>query len=122
MSIASEAGVKAFIDGFPRQPRKILGKPTFLTLQDLLKDIKENATSVSCPLGGGAHGYLGAVLSPAKYATIAQIAFIIPTNPGTMAVVIGNTSALRDAELRQFNMEKKLFSEFVNITGRSVNK
>jgi hypothetical protein len=30
MSIASEAGVKAFIDGFPNQPQKIIGKPTFL--------------------------------------------------------------------------------------------
>jgi hypothetical protein len=41
MSIASEEGVKAFLDGFPKQPRKIIDKPNYQDLHKLMNDIKE---------------------------------------------------------------------------------
>lgn len=116
MSITNEAGVKALLEGFPKQPKKIVGKPNYQKLNDLMKDIKENAASVPCPLGGGNHGYLGTVLTPAHYATIVSIPFAIPANPGAHAVVQGPNVTARDAEIRLFNMEKALRTEYLQVT------
>jgi hypothetical protein len=49
-------------------PIKIAGLPTFQTLKELKQDLEANAASVSSSLGGGHHGYLGALLDAQTYA------------------------------------------------------
>ena len=49
----------------------IHGEPTYDSLTILFNQLKANARSVRTSLGGGNHGYLGLLLSPAQYATIA---------------------------------------------------
>jgi hypothetical protein len=71
MSKLTVATIEQLIAGFPCQPEKICGMPTYETLQALKSDLKSNASLVDCSLGGGLHGYLGAPISPAAYATIA---------------------------------------------------
>ena len=49
----------------------IHGEPNYNSLTIILNQLKANARSVQTFLGGGHHGYLGLLLSPAQYATIA---------------------------------------------------
>ena len=56
---------------------QIHGEPTYETLTALFNHLKANTCSVQTSLGGGQHGYLGLVLSPAQYNTIT------PNNPFT---------------------------------------
>ena len=97
MSSATETGVKALLEGFPNQPTKIIGKPTYHSLYELKRAVKANASSVSCSLGGGSHGYLGAVLTPAEYALITATAFVLPVHPG---VPPANLAAMANAAAR----------------------
>jgi hypothetical protein len=62
---------------------RILGQPTYKTLQNLSTEIKANAASVPSTLGGGHYGHLGLILSPDRYATLAHtVPWVSPDNPG----------------------------------------
>jgi hypothetical protein len=65
---------------------KIHGKPVYESLQNVLIELKANASSVPSTLGGGQHGHLGLLLSTARYLTV-PLAFpwITPGNPGPFA-------------------------------------
>jgi hypothetical protein len=84
-----------FIESFPHPTLpKVSGQPTYATISSIKKLVAANAASVSCNNGGGLHGYLGIVLSPAVYATIAAAPFIAPVYPGPHpAVAFGATAA-----------------------------
>jgi hypothetical protein len=62
---------------------RIHGKPTYESLQNLLTELKANASSVPSTLGGGLHGHLGLLISDARYAALAHtIPWASPGNPG----------------------------------------
>jgi hypothetical protein len=123
MSIATVTGIDALIEGFPHKPSKILGLPTFETLKELKLALEANASSVTSNLGGGRHGYLGAVIDAQTYAIIvgnnaagAAQPFIIPTFPGVLPVVVGGNQAAREEELRVFNVASHAWREYNNVT------
>ena len=53
-----------------KTPTPIQGAPTNKTLKRLKTELRANASSVECDLGGGDHGYLALVLTGAEYASI----------------------------------------------------
>ena len=55
------------------------------------KELKANAQSVYSNLGGGAHGHLGIVLSPAAYALISNTPYETPMHPGSLTIPPGTT-------------------------------
>ena len=63
---------------------KIHGEPTYDTLQRLHNELKSNATAVPTTLGGGAHGHLGLVVSPARYALVSNVPYVRPPPPGML--------------------------------------
>ena len=67
----SVPSVEDVINAFPTAITKITGKPNYESLKNLKDELKANAASIPTTLGGGTHGYLGLILSPAAYATIA---------------------------------------------------
>ena len=70
---------------------KIIGEPTYDTLQTLLRELKANARSVHSNLGGGTYGHLGLVISPTTYAILSTTPFVRPTHPGTLTIPPGST-------------------------------
>ena len=66
-----------------KTPTPIQGAPTNKTLERLKQELRANASSVESDLGGGDHGYLGLVLTDAKYATVTATPFVPPTYPAT---------------------------------------
>ena len=64
----------------------IVGKPDTASLNLLKKEIYANAMSKPSLLGGGNHGFLALVMSPAGYASlIGTQPFIDPLHPGVQA-------------------------------------
>ena len=70
---------------------RIVGEPSFSSLHDLLRRLKANASSVPCTLGGGAHGYVGTLLSPPAYASLSATPFYAPNHPGALSIPHGST-------------------------------
>jgi hypothetical protein len=68
--------------------------PTHLTLATLHRELIFHALEQKTHLGGGRHGYLALLLSPAAYLAIANVAFIKPQHPGPNPVhILGATTA-----------------------------
>ena len=75
---------------------------------------------VPCTLGGGLHGYLGAVLTAAEYATATPNntpPFTDPLFPGAATVIPPNSTGPQIAAIeRQFNKELRQWMEYKNLT------
>jgi hypothetical protein len=64
--------------------KKIHGKTTYESLQNVSTELKVNASSVPSTLGGGQNGHSGLLLSNDQYITMAHaIPWVTPGNPGT---------------------------------------
>ena len=61
--------VDDFLEAFPNKIIKHTGRPDYEIPNNIKTALKCNFATVPCTLGGGTHGYLGAILAPAKYAT-----------------------------------------------------
>ena len=90
---SSVPSVKDITNTFPTPITKITGEPNYESLKNLKDQLKANAASIPTTLGGGNHGYLGLILSPATYATIAANQFIEPIYPGQHPNVPAGTNA-----------------------------
>ena len=66
---------------FPSLTR-IHGKPTYASLKIIKDELFANATAVTSDLGGGAHGHLGLVLTPAEYVAVSAVPYVRPAHPG----------------------------------------
>jgi hypothetical protein len=118
MSNDAVPNVDAIIEGFPQQLTKIRGLPTYTTLNSMRQALYRNANSFSSTLGGGAHGYLGALMSTPKYLAATapnNVPFVTPNFPGYIPVVIGTAAAIA-AQTRQHKEDLRKWREYENVT------
>ena len=120
---SSVPSVEDFKNAFPTQVTPIIGEPTYATLKTLKDQLKANAASVPTTLGGGKHGYLGLILSPATYATISPTAFIEPVYPGQHPAIPAGTSAANTSTIIQRHTEDtRQWREFKNVSTALKNQ
>ena len=92
----------------------IRGEPDFECLNRLKNELKRNAQSVPCELGGGNHGFLGLVLTPAEYATIVPTNPFVPQpHPGTLNIPAGTTGVQARVLESNYNNRMKLYEQCV---------
>ena len=114
MTISSVLSPDSLIASFPHPSLpKITGRPTFSSINALRKLQKANAAEVNSTLGGGAHGYLGMIISDAAYARAAPgTPYIHPIYPGPYpTLVAGETAAQITARATRHKEELRLFQE-----------
>ena len=115
--------VEDFTNAFPNHIPPIVGEPTYQTLKELKDQLKANATSIPTTLGGGNHGYLGLILSPAAYATISPTAFVEPAYPGQHpAIPAGTNAATTSAIIRRHTEDTQQWREFKNVSTALKNQ
>ena len=68
---------------------KIHGEPNYESLKTIKNELSSNATSVTSDLGGGAHGHLGLLLTPAEYAVVSPVPYVRPGHPGVLNIPAG---------------------------------
>ena len=103
---------------------RIIGKPTYETIQALEHQIIANTACIATSLGGGAHRYLGLVKNPVQYALISQTPFTRPVHPGIIIITPGTAAQIaqenktHDEQIRLFNecdtIERTLKQQVVN--------
>jgi hypothetical protein len=110
--------VDAIIEGFPQKPVKIRGLPNYHTLNTLRQALYRNANSFASTLGGGNHGYLGALMSTPQYLLATQpnvTAFAAPIFPGYLPAVQGTAAQVAD-QVRAHNETLRKWKEHENVT------
>lgn len=90
------------------------GRPNFKHLHDSKKLQQANAAEIRTTLGGGAHGYLGALMSAANYAIIAPgTPFVAPIYPGTYPIIPAGATGAQIRVITQEHTEAmRQFTEY----------
>ena len=102
---------------------RIVGEPVFDNLHQMLLEVKANLSSVPSTLGGGAHGYAGAILSVPTYATLAPTTpFITPVHPGTLTVPAGATQYAIALLKTQHDEHMRVFSEYQLVQRATIQQ
>ena len=110
-------------NAFPTPITTITGKPNYESLKTLKEQLKANAASIPTTLGGGNHGYLGLILSPAAYTTITATQFIEPIYPGQHPNVPAGTSAANTSTIVRHRTEDlRQWREFKNVNTALKNQ
>ena len=113
---SSVPSVENITNAFPTPITTITGEPNYESLRTLKDQLKANATSIPTTLGGGNHGYLGLILSPAAYATITATQFIEHIFPGQHPNIPAGTSAANTSTIiRRHTKDLRQWREFKNI-------
>lgn len=90
---------------------RIIAEPNYESLSTMYREIKANATSIATTLGGGSHGHLGLVMSPAAYHLEApNTPYIRPQHPGELQPPQGTQFELFEAR-RQHELLLKAFKD-----------
>ena len=81
------------IEGFPiPKLTKVVGKPNYSAILKIDEELKKNAASVRTTLGGGNHGHLGLLMTPAEYTQISHAPFVRPAIPALSLIIpVGGT-------------------------------
>ena len=112
--------VDDFLEAFPNKVIKHTRRPDYKILNNIKTALKRNFATVPCTLGSGTHGYLGAVLTPAEYATATPInmpPFADPPFPGAATVIPPNSTGPQIVAIkRQFNKSLCQWTEYTNLT------
>ena len=112
--------VNDFLEAFPNKIIKHSGRPDYEVLNNIKTALKRNFANVPCTLGGGAHGYLGAVLTSAEYAAATPLnmpPFIDPPFPGAAAIIPPNSTSPQIAAIEfQLNKALRQWTEYKNLT------
>ena len=99
------------------------GKPTFDTLQKILTQLKENASSIPTNLGGVGHRCIGEILSPTSYHNLVPLApFIGPTPPGTLTVPAKSIQFVISLLKTQHNKALKTYHIYLLIQRELIHK
>ena len=113
---SSVPSVEDITNAFPPPITKITDEPNYKSLKNLKDQLKANAASIPTTLGGGNHGYLGLILSPAAYATIAANQFIEPVYPGQYPNVPASTNATNTSTIvRRHTEDLCQWCKFKNV-------
>ena len=98
---------------------RIFGEPSLASLLTLRNEVKSNAMCVDSTLGGGSHGHLGLVFTPAVYATIpGTVAYTRPVLP-TLTVTQTDTQYIIAEARNQYAIDLQSFRE-INAVERAI--
>ena len=90
-------------------------EPNFSNLKLLSCEIKVNAMAVHSTLGGGAHGHLGLVLTPAQYALLSPTPLLRPTFPAALVVPGGTTTVASSNMERTYKEQIRVFRKVTGV-------
>ena len=120
---SSVPSIKDITNAFPTPITKNTGKPNYEGLKTLKDQLNANAASIPTTLGGGNHDYVGLILSPAAYTTIAATPFIEPVYPGQHPNVPAGTNAANTSTILHCHTEDlRQWRDFKNVNTALKNQ
>ena len=65
---------------------------SYISLRKIINELKANAASIPCDLGGGEYGHLGLVITVEVYVNMTPTAYICPLHLGILNITVGTPS------------------------------
>ena len=94
----------------------ITGEPDYASINDMVQNLYGNAASLPTTIGGGAHGHIGLLMTPALYATLSPSPYESPDDPGpTPNHTARATTEQRETNRIQHKEERRLYDNNNNM-------
>jgi hypothetical protein len=94
----------------------ITGEPDYESINDVVQKLYGNAASLPTTIGGGAHGHIGLLVTPALYATLSATPYIAPPDPGPTPNHPNNvTAGVRETSRIQHKEDRRIFDNNTNM-------
>ena len=94
----------------------IHGEPDYLTMLNLIKEVKANAQSIPSKIGGGHYGYLPLVISNDEFQELPNTAPIIwPTDPPIFRIEPGTTQVQAIVHKEGYLRAKEAFDQYQQV-------
>lgn len=94
----------------------ITGEPNYASINDMVQMLYGNAASLSTTIGGGAHGHIGLLMTPALYATLSATPYIPPPDPGPTPIHANNASNnVRETARLNHKEARRIFDNNANM-------
>jgi hypothetical protein len=109
--------VEEIINGFPNPILpKIDHEPTFEGIQITTRLFNANAISIPSMAGGGAHGYLGIIMTQVEYATISTSPWFEPYNPNAVPIIPPGNTSVDAAQIARMHAEcRRIYTNRTNV-------
>ena len=103
----SSSTIDAIKEKMPHQSlTRIIGEPDYTSLHNMHREVKANASAIHSTLGGGAHGHLGMVITPATYAHLSATPWIDPVHPVSIVNIPAGTAQHQANHLRDIHQQE----------------
>ena len=102
---------------FPNKTLPVIqGETDYETINNMVQLLQDNAASPPTPLGGGQHGHIGLLMTPALYTTLSATAYVPPLNPGIQPTwPAGSSQANRDLATTQYKSAHFIYDQHGNM-------
>lgn len=110
--------VDAIVAKFPNKTiPTITDEPDYASINIMVEILYGNAASLPTTLGGGAHGHIGLIMTPALYATLAPgTPYNNPIDPGPVPISIaGASAAVRESDRLEHKEHRRIFDNNLNM-------
>jgi hypothetical protein len=109
------ANVDSIVNGFPHPTiPPIMGIPTYATIAEVNLKLNANTASVKSALSNEALGLLALTVSLAVYATLSDVPFVVPINPGPQPdIPVGATGPQIAAITCAHNEDLRIWQEYM---------
>ena len=87
--------------------KKVIGKPTWEDIKQVLDKIQEDAAAIPCELGEDIYGYSGITMTYVEYATVATTSFEAYTNPGPLPTMASDKTQYQIAAAKELHKKVK---------------
>jgi uncharacterized protein (DUF433 family) len=95
----------------------IAEEPDYATINNMVEIVYGNAASLPTSLGGGSHGHISLLMTPALYDTLAPgTAYDAPADPGPVPVhAVGATATARESNALNHKELRRIFDNHHNM-------
>ena len=99
------------VSKFPVKTLPIIqGAPDYESISSMVQALYGNAASLSTTSGGGAHGHIGLIMTPALYATLTATPYLAPIDPGILPNIPNRSTAeSREQIIREHKEERRVY-------------
>jgi hypothetical protein len=94
----------------------INGEPDHESINNMVQTLYGNAATLATTSGGGAHGHIGLIMTPALYATLTPTPYVAPIDPGVLPIIPQNASAaVREGIRIQHKEDYQIYDNHINM-------
>jgi hypothetical protein len=95
----------------------ITWEPDYETIGQIIQTLYGNAATLPTTIGGGAHGHIGLIMTPALlYATLTPTAYPAPNDPGPIVIHAANASqAIRERNNITYKEARRIYDNNANM-------